>query len=96
MFGLHLRQTRGHGEGFGRIQGRQALEAQRRVDLDNLGNLNYKQGLFDDAILEFDQLGAAQPLPTLSPAKLGNLYMKAGREGKSLDPWEKSLALDPN
>jgi len=50
----------------------QALESNDVLILDNLGNLNYKQGLFDDAILEFEAIGAAQTLPTLTPtAKLG-------------------------
>jgi len=61
-----------------------------------LGDLAYKQKLWDDALDHYER--AARVAPELGDdlyTKLGNLYYKRNEREKALEAWRKALELNP-
>jgi Flp pilus assembly protein TadD len=65
------------------------------VILDNLGNLLYKNGRFDEAVENYAHVVTLNPAHGDAHAKLGNLYLKKGEKNLAISHWEKALALEP-
>ena len=72
-----------------------ALNPHDLLIMDNLGNLLYKNGRFDEAIENYNQVVALNPSHGDAHAKLGNLYLKKGDKTLAIAHWEKALALEP-
>jgi Tfp pilus assembly protein PilF len=64
--------------------------------IDTLGWLEYRQGKFDQALV--DLLRAAQKLTRDDPVvfeHIGDTFAKMNKIAQAVDAWQKALSLDP-
>jgi tetratricopeptide (TPR) repeat protein len=79
------------------IQRALQIEPNNGSYLDSLGWVEFKQGKFDQALV--DLLRAAKNLDREDPIvfeHIGDTYLKLHRVPEALKSWQKALALDPN
>jgi tetratricopeptide (TPR) repeat protein len=79
------------------IQRALQIEPNNGSYLDSLGWVEFKQGKFDQALV--DLLRAAKNLDREDPIvfeHIGDTYLKLHRVPEALESWQKAFALDPN
>jgi hypothetical protein len=65
-------------------------------EYDQLGQAVYQKGLYDKAVVYFQQATQADPSNAQAFEDLGNAYMKEGNQSQALQAYQQSLQLNPN
>ncbi len=65
-------------------------------EYDQLGQAVYQKGLYDKAVVYFQQATQADPTNAQAFEDLGNAYMKQGNQSQALQAYQQSLQLNPN